>query len=267
MIEFDEEDEEAETLPDTFQSPMESTPPFSLPSRRSSAAFGTDTSTPVPHKHSTFPISKFIFAMGLWCEDISVSKYSALRQILRLLEPHNEISLLPKSVGTLKGWAKAQIPLLPLRQKTIPLKLEKLPSLRPSLKDSNLPPSETLYFFDPVHLFSAFLSSPQIMSKMHVGFAEFVDSPTQLWHSRSWAASTRSTSGQFAHYAQDGQPMFPSDFVEYRCLDLDCLCHNGSSTHLGRILAVGKDYRSTRAHIGATGDVVIKVQKTVSSLE
>lgn len=199
--------------------------------------------------------------MGLWCEDVSASKYASLRQILKMLEPHKEISILPESVSTLKGWARSQMPLLPLRQKTIPLKVEKLPSLRPSLKDSEFSPSETLYFFDPVHLFSTFLSSPQIVKKMHVGFAEFVDSPNQLWHSRSWSSSIRSTSGQFLHYP-DGQPIFPSDFVQYQCLDLCCRCQDESSTHLGRILAVGKDYRSTREHSGVHGDIAVEVQKT-----
>lgn len=263
-VEFDVDSDEEASL-DTFQSP-EPTSPFSLPSRRSSAAFGADTSVPLPHKRATAPISKFIFAMGLWCEDVSASKYASLRQILRMLEPHKEISVLPESVSTLKNWAKSQMPLLPLRQKTIPLKVEKLPSLRPSLKDSEFSPSETLYFFDPVHLFSTFLSSPQIIAKMHVGFAEFVDSPTQLWHSRSWSSSIRSTSGQFAHYS-DGQPIFPSDFVQYQCVDLSCRCQDKSSTHLGRILAVGKDYRSTRKHPGAYGDVAIEVQKTMRLFE
>lgn len=264
----DSDDEAEQTLPSTFQGSPESTFSFPLPPRRLSSAFGVDTSIPVPHKRLTSPISKFIFAMGLWCEDagISVSNYASLRQILKMLEPHKEISVLPENVGILKGWAKAQMPLLPLRQKPIPLKLEKLPFLRPSLKDSALPPSETLYFFDPVHLFSTFLSSPQIISKMHIGFAEFVDSPTQLWQSRSWAASVRSTSGRFAHYS-NGQPIFPSDFVLHRCLDPICHCQNGSLPHLGRVLAIGKDYRSTRNHSGALGSIAIEVQKTARLTE
>lgn len=192
VVEFaDQDDKDSEqTLPNTLQSST-STVPFSLPSRRSSVAFGTNTSTPVPHERANSSISKFILAMGLWCEDAGISRshYTALRQILKMLEPHKEISLLPESVGTLKGWAKSQMPLLPLRQKTIPLRPEKLLSLRPSLKDSGLPPSESLYFFDPVELFSRFLSSPQILEKMHVDFAEFVDSPSQLWHAKAWASS------------------------------------------------------------------------------
>lgn len=55
-----------------------------------------------------------------------------------------------------------------------------------------------------------------------------------------------------------GQPIFPSNFVQHQCLDLSCHCRNGSSTHLGRVLAVGKDYRSesTGKHFGALVDVM-----------
>jgi hypothetical protein len=54
-----------------------------------------------------------------------------------------------------------------------------------------------------------------------------------------------STSGEFAKYP-DGQPIFPSDIVRYQCSNTACKfeCRmSGSEAHVGRIVAVGKDYR------------------------
>src|SRR5205814_4769084 len=90
---------------------------------------------------------------------------------------------------------------------------------------------------------------------MHRGMAHFVDLPTELYHSLSWASSVRSTSGEYAHIQQDdeeetgelvpGPTIFPSDFVLYCCTNRDCVCQPAFS-HIGRVVAVGKDYRSDR---------------------
>ena len=36
-----------------------------------------------------------------------------------------------------------------------------------------------MYFFDPIDLFKTVLSSPSFQTKLHIGMAEFVDSPSQ----------------------------------------------------------------------------------------
>lgn len=181
------------------------------PTRRSSVAFLEDTSIPIPHERSETPCSKFILAMGLWAKDCGVSRrqYESLREVLRLFEPHDKISKLPESVTTLRKWTKADTPLLPLREKKIPLLPAKLATMKPSAKVSSTSsdsPLETLVFFDPIELFAKFLSAGPILNKMHLGFAHFVDLLSELWQSNAWASSIRTTSGQFVYF--QGQPVF-----------------------------------------------------------
>lgn len=42
-------------------------------------------------------------------------------------------------------------------------------------------------------------------------------------------------------------------------MDPNCRCQQELFKHLGRVVAVGKDYRSTREYVGASGDVAIEV--------
>jgi hypothetical protein len=55
-----------------------------------------------------------------------------------------------------------------------------------------------------------------MFQQLHQGMAEYHDAPTELWHSHAWASSIRTTAGQFAHYSSK-QPIFPSDFIMFRC--------------------------------------------------
>lgn len=202
--------------------------------------------------------------MGLWAEEcgLSRSSYNALQEVLRLLEPNQETGQLPESVQTLKKWAKAEMPLLQLRKKSIPLIPEKMATSRQAHTDSSLP-REDLYFFDPKVLFSMFLGS-DIAKKMHKGFAHFVDTPTEIWHGNCWASSIRMTSGNFAHYSQDSTPIYPSDFARYSCPQSDCDCRHVGRYHLGRVVAVGRDYHSTCQSKGA---VTIKMQKVLRRID
>ena len=220
-----------------------------------------DPAEPIPHPRTRdLKPSKFKLALGLWCEDtgISRSQYSSLYEILQMLGPHPELAKLPESLRTLKNHTKGNLPLLQLMKRSIPLIPEKLPTsaeTKKAAESGNMVPTENLYFFEPATLFRTFLSS-DLMKKMHVGMAEFVDTPSELWHSNSWAASVRTTSGQYAHYP-NGKPLFPSDFLWYRCLDTAC-----TEIHLGRALAVGVERRSRSL---LNGQVVIKVQQARQS--
>src|SRR5436190_8408295 len=115
-----------------------------------------------------------------------------------------------------------------MRRAEIPLTTEKLPTEKPADKDlartSEMPAITSLHFIDPLKLFRSFMATSKAQM-MHRGMAHFVDLPTELYHSLSWASSVRSTSGEYAHIQQDdeeetgelipGPTIFPSDFVLY----------------------------------------------------
>ena len=124
----------------------------------------------------------FLLALGLWCEEAGISRtqYSALREILRMLEPHPLLQSLTSRYATLQNRTKGQLPQLPLRRVLIPLTPNKMPT-RPEQR-KNVPidiPKEYLYFFDPSILFQTILRS-KLTEKMHFGFGEFRSNPVEL---------------------------------------------------------------------------------------
>ena len=90
-----------------------------------------DDSEEIPHRRSAYQQDKFAFLLSIWCEDISISRsqYASLLEILKSLKDTRSIRILPTSLDTLKSQFKAQIPVLPLRKKKIPVLSAKLPTL------------------------------------------------------------------------------------------------------------------------------------------
>lgn len=194
-----------------------------------------DTSEPIPHTVQT-GISKFEAALALWCENASISRtqYSSLRTVLQTIEDTSQIEQLPKRLDTLKSRFRDSLPLAKMRRKKIQLDSTKIPS--------RMSTEGTVYFFEPIKLFETLLRTTDICTQMYFGMAQLVDRPSELWHSKAWGSSVRTTSGRFMRYP-DGSPLLPSDFVQYKRLD-------DSTTHIGQVYWVGEDRRSTQANQG-----------------
>jgi hypothetical protein len=206
-----------------------------------------DGAEEVPHNRASSSSVQEAFAtlIGLWCEHAGISRgyYAALVQILLTLKDIRPIQRLPETLDTLKRQFRKQFPILPIRKKKIPVVSTKMPTL--SAADKNLANSATswMYFQDPIALLEKTIQSPKFRSKMHCGMAHFVDEPAELWESVSWASSIRSTSGEFARYA-DGSPIFVSDVVKFHCTEPSCSCLMDTERHVGMVQAVGKDFSS-----------------------
>ena len=191
-------------------------------------------------------LSPFAMAFALWCEQSGISQqyYESLWQILQSLEDVTQLQSLPSSLSSLKEKAKSTIPILPVRRTPLSVVSLQLPTL--SAAERHLAESTqgaNLFFQDPVALLTALLKSPIFRKGLHIGMAEIVDEPTELWQSWSWGSSVKCSSGQFAVYP-DGEPILPSDFVTYQCLISDCFCNKDKSTyHIGRVEFFGRDLR------------------------
>lgn len=244
-----------------------------------------DPSTLVPHRQNRFlEMSEFDVGFGLLMHIFGLNRtqYAALREVMSLLRNGNSRSLaqvrsLPNQLSALKNRISQRFPLLDVRKAEVPLRMEKLGTEQASRKteqQAGKPITADLWFIDPFSHFKTFLSS-DIANNMHSGLAHFVDEPTELYHSHSWASSVRTTSGQFAHIlgnqtGEDGRPIhlsvvFPSDFVLYCCLDSDYVCQYVSgdhphNAHVGRVYGVGKDYRSDYC-TKSLGDIVLQIQE------
>lgn len=85
--------------------------------------------------------------------------------------------------------------------------------------------------------------------------AEFRSTETEMWHSHSWASSVRTTSGHYARCPTDNSPIFPSDWLLFKCRDRSCALR-----HYGRVYAVGRDFRENAVD---PGSVTIKMQEVL----
>ena len=208
-------------------------------------------------------------ALGLWFEKSGCSRaeYVRLREVMQLQKPSVNPSAdpsaddeleptqtLPLKLDTLKRQVRRHIPLLRLLRKALPVTIEKQPSMaerkkgvRQRLQIKRL---AWQYFYDPVDLISTILSASRLREKMFFGMAEYVDEPTELWHSSAWGSSIRATSGDICH-TLEGELIIPGDFL--RLLDL------GDWT-LGRVIFIGRERRSNAVDIG---EVVVTLQIVV----
>ena len=171
---------------------------------------------------------------------------------------------MPATFDVLRNRAFSSVPSVELRYKNVPLNPHKLPTSRTATLDTNdSPPTQDMFFLNPLDLVKTILSS-SLISHMHFGLAVMVDRPTAFWHSSAWAQSIRTTSGEFAKYPvvpgrpeSSRKPIFPSDFVRFRCTTVKpCRCKGMSplTLHWGRVREV---WREGRRGLGCGIKVVI----------
>ncbi|KAA6414269.1 MAG: hypothetical protein FRX48_02632 [Lasallia pustulata] len=235
---------------------------MAAPPHQPSIAVQEDLSEEVEHKRTLAPMNDFILAFGLWCKTESISRqsYMSLLECLCLLRTVAPIAALPSTVSTLKKNIQAQLLLMQLQRRPLALIPEKLPTLHPQekpLASSIL--GEMLYWFDPTKLIQVILSSSEYRERMHIGMANYVDKPSELWESFAWSSSIWACSGEFAKYS-DGTPIFPSGIVLLMCCKAGCWCWQGTKKHMGRIHTVGRDYTSKA---GTPGEILLSIQKIV----
>ena len=121
---------------------------------------------------------------------------------------------MPEGLDTLKKYVRELLPGLEMRvSQDLPLNPTKLSSSRRvKAMTTGQNPTQDLFFLNPVDFLRRIQGSrlPESIG-MHYGMAELVDSPTEAWHSKQWAASIRTTSGDFAFYPGTKDPIFPGD--------------------------------------------------------
>lgn len=92
----------------------------------------------------------------------------------------SQVAALPETVDTLKAHAKTSLLLLDIRLKSIPLNPLKLATRAAGAKGLTGDNNEDLYYFDPIGLVKAYLSTPAIRDSMYSGLSTFVDSLAEL---------------------------------------------------------------------------------------
>ena len=160
------------------------------------------------------------------------------------------IQALPLKLDSLKRQVRRHIPLLKILRKPLAVVIEKQPSLPQRQKGMQRQRIERMswqYWYDPCDLIRTILNATKLRDRMYFGMAQYVDEPTELWHSRAWGSSIRTTSGDVC-YTRTGSLIIPGDLVRIRA---------SSPYRIGRVTFVGRDCRSNSA---TNGEVVVTVQ-------
>ena len=204
---------------------------------------------------------EFQLAFSIWVVQANLSRanYKKLLEVLFLLSSIDQIFKLPAHFDTLRANLSKCLPLLPTDKRNIPVDQTVQPTQ--GAKTQGAKPGATSdpiteqRWFNPISLFHSILSSNLATEKMHFGMAEYVDEPVELWHSRSWGSSVRTTSGDFARIS-NGPIIFPGDFVEFPPLQASLA---GISFTFGRVIFIGRDRRQA----SATKDLVVVTLQAV----
>ncbi|KAI1828553.1 hypothetical protein F4861DRAFT_534975 [Xylaria intraflava] len=220
-----------------------------------------DKTREVRHRPTPPTLSAFHTMLAIWENEHSVSRdaHSQLVEIFQLANSLEEIQLTAKTQGSPIHRVVQSLPLWRIRTMPVTLDHTVLPT-RTKLK-------EDLVVLDLRDIVMSILSSPYMRTHAYHGMAHLTDSGIGIenpWQANWWGESIRSTSGQFFHY-NDGSPIFPSDFIIWRCPGPECrvtgsICH----THYGRVRYCGWDKRGQAASPTDTPDIpVILVQNVV----
>ena len=182
-------------------------------------------------------------------EKVSINSIKKLMDIDDILNPS-----LPRKLDTLKSNLRQQLPMLKLMRKKITVIIKKQPSLSSRDKELERTIREVyIYWYDPFDLIYRILNAELLQSKMFFGMAQYSDNPTELWHSRVWGSSIRSTSGHYA-YSRDGDLLIAGDIVRFEVIF--------EGLKRGRIIFIGQDYRSTATR--ADGPIIITIQSLLN---
>ena len=230
---------------------VEEQSPISSQSTTPSNLNPDDPTTSLPHHAKDFNMSPFRAAVSLYVNKWSVSRrqWEDLRSMLHSLEVVPlEVAVLPKRVDTIKEGLEDQLPLLTMRRRTL--------ELDPSLLPTRAKHQEDILLFDMKEFFLRLLQSEELIKRTHTSMAQYVDEPTEFWHSLSWGGSNRTTSGQFARVqsgSHKGEFILASDFVWW---------YDAPATNIkiGRVTFVGVDLTDAARQDGTYGKVKLSIQ-------
>ncbi|RYC59161.1 hypothetical protein CHU98_g7042 [Xylaria longipes] len=197
----------------------------------------THVMTHYPKPHT---LSAFHTMLAIWENEHSITRdaHTQLVEIFQLAKSLEEIQQTSRRQETSMKHVVRSLPLRKIRK--LPLKLDytTLPT-RTKLE-------EDLLIFDMSDIVISILSSPDMHRHIYRGMAHLTNAHVENpWQANWWGESIRSTSGQFFYY-QDGNPIFPSDFIKWKCPGEQCA--GGSlpcETHFGRVRYCGWDFRVT----------------------
>ena len=112
-----------------------------------------------------------------------------------------------------------------------------------------------MYFFNSIELFKMVLLSNAFYTKVYYNIAYYIDNLTKLYYSYTQAASIKAYLREYTRSSL-GEVIFPLDYMYYKCHTLYPNCR-GNKKHIGRVIAIGKDFTSTAIQLGSVRFTII----------
>lgn len=202
-----------------------------------------------------FTVSQTALKFAMFLSEVKISRkqWGALVEIIKS-SPDDELKGLPFHKDILLDKYNRSLPLLKMHSRQIQLDVAKLPSRANHHED--------LLSLDLKHTLMRMLCSNTIRRHIFRGMAHLTDEVTELWESRAWGESIRSTSGVFHKYP-DSTCIFPSDFVMYQCNDLVCVICHEKTWHMGRVTWCGKDHTALAKQLGKHDEGIVLIQQVL----
>ncbi|KAI1819025.1 hypothetical protein F4861DRAFT_534789 [Xylaria intraflava] len=220
-----------------------------------------DDTEELRHDPQDLGLSDFQNALGLWVtlHNISRAAYSHLVEVFQLANSIDDVRMVSRRKDTLKARVRKSLPLGKLRRSTVNLDMSRLPTR--SL------PTEKVLTTDLEDTLATLISSRRVYQQIYRGMAHKISTRVRNpWEAPWWGESVRTSSGKFHRYA-DGGPIFPSDFVIWRCEPgvtdhLPDRCNSSCKrTHIGRVLWSGLDMTSVPGADARLGTPRLLVQR------
>lgn len=193
-----------------------------------------------PDYNGKSQVDQFVLGMALFATQASLSRtmWESLFELLQTVNDIQQLKTLPRSLATLKKACFKTIKMIPVCQKEVAVVNAKMPSLSAQERARITKEKRPMFYLDPVANLINHLKDADFEKINHVGIAEFVDNPKEMWQTHAWASSVRTSCGDLSCYRNTTDKIIPSDIVEFECQQMACVCAR-SGNHIGRIIEIG----------------------------
>ncbi|KAI5299974.1 hypothetical protein KEM56_002839, partial [Ascosphaera pollenicola] len=147
-------------------------------------------------------VDQFLLGMALFVDQASLSRtmWESLVELLNTVTNLDQLKKLPKSLATVKTVRFKAVRILPVRKKELLVVNTKMPTLSHRKRQEAIKLTRPMFYIDPVATILCHLAQ-NFKQTNHIGLAEFVQHPKEMWQTHAWASSIRTSSGDLGYYA------------------------------------------------------------------
>lgn len=190
----------------------------------------------------------FYVALGVYCisHPLSDDAYSALVELLQLVDDISLLQNMPRSQKTTRSWLDSRIPIPRIFRKEVTLDKRKV-GQKEGIVDPNI--KHYIYMFDDREKIRSFLFDDSLRKDMHFGMGYRSLSARNLWEGTSWHQGIRVSASGRGNYPRYGNHkdgfILQSDFIT-------TIERQGVAPVTGRVVELFEDRQNGSPTFGLT---------------